>query len=318
MSNTTGRQETDRKYQELAFKRLAKLPKYFESFYYYMNDSTEVCKYQTISYAGRFVQYCEESLDYDISKPKFLNKITETEIRKYMDLELGKLSTASLGNHVNALKRFFKYAYAERLISQNPLRDMVKPKDKSYHPVTVMEADEVRMMLQNIKDKSSFPERDICMVSLMLELGLRRGSVSELNVDDIDFENERIHLITKGNYERYLPFGKNMKSHLKKWMKARNAMLKDKSTDALFLNSNGDRITGASINTIVKKYVDSDKPITAHKLRATCATNLYEATDDIYLVAAMLGHANPVTTSRYAKVKTDRLKTAANLLDPTI
>ena len=61
-----------------------------------------------------------------------------------------------------------------------------------------------------------------------------------------------------------------------------------------------------------------NKHITPHKLRATCATNLYKKTGDIYLVANQLGHANIATTKIYTEIDVDAKRKATNILDNLI
>lgn len=316
----TGRQETDKKYQEKTLRAVKGMPKWMENFYYYMEDKTEVFKYTSMLYVKRYLDYLVEE-GIDINDPAFLQRITESSIKKYLNIKLGNLSTGSLGNHVVALKKVFEYIKAERYISINPMENMSRPKDKAEHGIVYLEPDEIQEMFQNInrtKTDPFFRSRDILLVSLMLELGLRRGSVSELNVSDIDLSARKIHLITKGQYERTLSFGEKLFQRFETYLEARRNFLAwgGKDSEALFLTKNRTRLNGNSINLIIRQYAKTiDKPITAHKLRATCATNVYNATEDIYLTASLLGHKNVKTTARYAKVSEDKLKKATEILE---
>ena len=65
-------------------------------------------------------------------------------------------------------------------------------------------------------------------------------------------------------------------------------------------------------------HADISVNITPHKLRATCATNLYKKTGDIYLVADQLGHANIATTKIYTEIDVDAKRKAINILDNLI
>ena len=74
------------------------------------------------------------------------------------------------------------------------------------------------------------------------------------------------------------------------------------------------------IRKIITKYTDgiTDKHITPHVMRHSCATNLYEKTGDIYLCASQLNHRNVATTQRYAEISKSRKIEAANILDDLI
>ena len=70
---------------------------------------------------------------------------------------------------------------------------------------------------------------------------------------------------------------------------------------------------------MISKYTkDIEKHITPHKLRATCATNLYKKTGDIYMVADQLGHANIATSKIYTEIDNESKLKAANILDNLI
>ena len=76
------------------------------------------------------------------------------------------------------------------------------------------------------------------------------------------------------------------------------------------------RINVRSIENLITKYTyNIDKHITPHKLRSTCATNVYNATGDIYLTADVLGHSNIANTRRYAQISEERKRKAASAMD---
>lgn len=69
---------------------------------------------------------------------------------------------------------------------------------------------------------------------------------------------------------------------------------------------------------IKRNTINIDKHITPHKMRSTCATNLYEKTNDIYLVQEVLGHKNIANTRRYARMSEEKKKNAADIMDKLI
>ena len=93
------------------------------------------------------------------------------------------------------------------------------------------------------------------------------------------------------------------------------APLRNGKEKALFLSLQNKRISTRTVQELVKKYakiVSPLKKITPHKLRSTFGTNLYRETNDIYLVADVLGHKDVNTTRKhYASVGDARRRTAA-------
>ena len=85
--------------------------------------------------------------------------------------------------------------------------------------------------------------------------------------------------------------------------------------EALFLSLQRKRITQRAVQNLVKKYAMVAAPlkpkISPHKLRSTYATNLYNETGDIYLVADVLGHSSVDTTRKHYADMTDRRRRMA-------
>ena len=80
-------------------------------------------------------------------------------------------------------------------------------------------------------------------------------------------------------------------------------------------------MTVRAMEYLVKKYAKIATPlknITPHKLRATCATNLYKKTRDIYIVANQLGHANIATSKIYTEIDNETKLKAVGVLDNMI
>lgn len=90
---------------------------------------------------------------------------------------------------------------------------------------------------------------------------------------------------------------------------------RSEDANALFLSMQKKRITPRAVENILDKYIKIAVPlkkITPHKLRSTFGTNLYKETNDIYLVADVLGHKDVNTTRRhYAAIEQDRRRLAA-------
>ena len=115
-------------------------------------------------------------------------------------------------------------------------------------------------------------------------------------------------------------FGENLKSQLFAWLKDREEYFGSFNTNALFVSQVGKRMSPDMLAKLVSKYAKgaTDKHVTPHVMRHSCATNLYEQTGDIYLCAKQLNHKNVSTTQRYAELSKEKQRAATNVLDNLI
>jgi site-specific recombinase XerC len=111
-----------------------------------------------------------------------------------------------------------------------------------------------------------------------------------------------------------------MKEQIMLWLKDRDKYFADCDTNALFVSKLGQRISDDSVGEMLRKYAKgaTEKHVTPHVMRHSCATNLYEKTGDIYLCSKQLNHKNVSTTQRYAELSKEKQKKAANILDNMI
>ncbi|NOU94198.1 tyrosine recombinase XerS [Paenibacillus sp. LMG 31456] len=165
--------------------------------------------------------------------------------------------------------------------------------------------------------------RDSCIVSLILNSGLRVSEVFNLNVDDIDIKKRLTHVYRKGknddSFKTPVYFRQEAIEALKNYMELRQSQYKaPRREKALFLaiangKKEGERMTKRAIQEMVIKYAKRfGKPfLSVHKLRHSFATDYYMR-NDLYKTQEQLGHASPETTQIYAHL-TD--KTMAEAID---
>ncbi len=161
--------------------------------------------------------------------------------------------------------------------------------------------------------------RNLAIITLLLGTGIRVSECVGLDITDIDFDNDRIRIIRKGSKEDFVYFGEEVREALQNYLAQREQIkTMEGHENALFLSIRKRRITIQGIEDLVKDYasmVTTLKHITPHKLRSTFGTNLYRETDDIYLVAEVLGHNDINTTKRhYAATDEYRKRQAAKIV----
>ena len=230
---------------------------------------------------------------------------------------------------ISALRSFYAYYYKHEMITTNPsvLIDVPKIHDKN---IIRLDTDEVVMLLDYIEhcgdtltgQKRMYHEktkdRDLAIVTLLLGTGIRVSECVGLNLDDVDMKESGIHIRRKGGKETTVYFNAEVARRLNEYLSVRTGIeTLPEHKNALFLSLRNQRITVRSVEYLVKKYasiIAPKKKITPHKLRSSYGSAVYKETNDIYLVADILGH-NDVNITRkfYAAIEEDRRKSVKNL-----
>ena len=228
-----------------------------------------------------------------------------------------------------SLRSFFLYYQKRDLLRHNPtvVVDMPKLHDRE---IIRLDADEVSDLLELVEHGGDHlsgmkkvyyeknKQRNIAIFTLFLGTGIRVSECVGLDIEDVDFKNNRIRIIRKGGKEEYVYFGEEVATALKSYITEERVHVKPREghEHALFYSIQKRRISVQAIENLVNEYtsqITSFKHITPHKLRSTYGTALYQQTGDIYLVAEVLGH-NDVNTTRkhYAAMDDEQKRSAAD------
>ena len=158
-------------------------------------------------------------------------------------------------------------------------------------------------------------------MSLFLGTGIRVSECVGMNIADVDLEDNAFLVTRKGGNQVVLYFPPEVAEALAEYMAERDKIeALPGHEEALFLSMQKRRITQRAVQNLVKKYAAVAAPlkprISPHKLRSTFATNLYNKTGDIYLVADVLGHTSVDTTRKhYADMTDARRRMAAEQVE---
>lgn len=279
-------------------------------------DFLEYLKYER-SYSEKTVLNYDKDLNVflDFCDLKKINDYKEIDfdfIRSYLKFLYSlKYSNKTISRHLSSLRSFFKYLLKENIIDNNPTLLMSSPKKEQRLPNFINEVDlEKLFSIPDIND--ALGDRDELILRMFYATGIRLSELSNIKVSDIDFYNRRIKIFGKGNKERYVLYGNNCHKSLERYLKnGRLKLLKD-TTDYLFLNSKGEKLSGGGIeyiiNKIVKKSGVTNNHITPHVFRHTFATSMLNEGSDLVTVKELLGHSNLSTTSIYTHVSNEHLR----------
>lgn len=161
--------------------------------------------------------------------------------------------------------------------------------------------------MQLAKNENS-RKRDIALIFLFLDTGLRLSEVVTLNIENLDLQRCCLTRVRrKGNELCEIYFSDQEKEYLEDYLNERELSIKYSSlpSDALFINPFGERLSPRGIEKMVKKYMQialpNRKEITVHKLRSSFAMTFYEKEKDVLALSQLLNHKSLNTTQIYAK-----------------
>ena len=221
-------------------------------------------------------------------------------------------AAATRSRKVSALKMFYKYLNTKTsILSENPLKDLEVPSLKKAMP-KYLTLEQSLQLLQAVDGPHR--ARDYCIITLLLNCGMRLSELVGINLYDI--REDTIRLLGKGNKERIVYINQSCKDAINDYLAVRETPIKVSEKNAFLLSGRNTRMTGRRVEQIVeenlKKAGLSGMGFSPHKLRHTAATLMYQHGNvDIRVLKELLGHANLGTTEIYTHVSNRQLENAA-------
>ncbi len=253
----------------------------------------------------------------------FLKTITLTDVYDYLQFMAQRrptqqnseatnygLSTNSRARKVSAIRTFFHYLTDKKhLLEVNPVSGLESPTVRKELPVYLSTDDSVRL-LEAVQ--GDYAERDYCILTLFLNCGMRVSELAGLNLTD--FQDDTVRVLGKGGKQRTVYLNDACLAALEQYLPKR-LKPRDADKNALFISRNRNRISVQTIKWLVKKYVgqaglDTHK-YSAHKLRHTAATLMYQNGVDIRTLQNVLGHSSVSTTMIYTHIEDESMREAA-------
>lgn len=255
--------------------------------------------------------------EIDISKmsPEILKIISVADIYNFIFYASDERQNADRARYrkVSSIRSFFKYLNkTAHLIDIDPTKDLDIPVPKAALP-KFLSLDESLRLLEIADTEDS--KRDYCIITLFLNCGMRLSELVGINIADIDFYENRVKVLGKGNKERMIYLNSACMDAINKYMKIRKSNSKAAAEPALFISNQNKRISKRRVQQIVENTLTAagldGKGITTHKLRHTAATLMYQYGDaDVLTLKELLGHASVSTTEIYTHLNDNIVRNA--------
>lgn len=266
------------------------------------------------------------------------------------DLNRAGKARSSVARKLSALRTFAKYLRREALLDDDPTATAAAPRRDKTLPAHLSELDMTRL-IETPSTGDPLGRRDRAILELFYASGLRLSELVGLDLEDVNLTARMVRVMGKGGKERLVPFNRSTALALRAWLEDRARMMAHRAADPgsresvgvgsreagvagrrrgramppgpaapgrrpgddpLFVNYRGTRLTGRSVDRMLRRYVMRAlmRPdISPHALRHSFATHLLQRGADLRTIQELLGHARLSTTERYTHVN------AAQLLD---
>jgi site-specific recombinase XerD len=158
---------------------------------------------------------------------------------------------------------------------------------------------EIEALLEFVDGSEPLDLRNRALLELLYSGGLRSAEAVGLDLADVDFEREAVHVRGKGGKERVVPLGEEAAHHLSRYLRDARPALARGAESAVFLSAHGRRLDTSTVRRILRH---------PHRLRHAFATHLLEGGADLRVIQELLGHSSLSTTQVYSHVDARRLR----------
>ncbi len=251
--------------------------------------------------------------DYLTSINKNIMAATQDDVQQFLKFEKNKKKNSSrtLARSLAAIRQFYNFLSDNVEDLDNPTSKIESPHIEKTLPdyLTLKEVDK---LFASISEDEPYELRDKAIFELLYSSGLRISEAIDLESRDVDFENNFLKVVGKGDKERIVPMNDEAKRLLVKYLDlSRQEILGSRDSEFLFISKKGSKLNRKSVWRLLKNYVTRtsiNKNITPHTLRHSFATHLIENGADLRSVQELLGHMDISTTQVYTHLAKEKLQ----------
>ncbi len=285
---------------------------YIDDFLSYLEKERGYSSHTCVSYIHDLHRFNDFLIEYTGSSDILAESIDKQAIRHFLGKEFEEdFSSKTVGRRLASIKSFFKYLVKAEVVNNNPALYVKTPKTSKPLPNFIDEKmiDE----LMNAPPRNTITGlRDRAILELFYSTGIRLSELININFRNIDFNNNLIRVVGKGNKERLIPFGNRAMKAIENYLEKSGRSLKTTDIDIpLFVNSKGERISQRTVQRSVSMYlrlVTEGEHLGPHTLRHSFATHLLDRGADLRAVKDLLGHSSLSSTQIYTHVQPERMK----------
>jgi site-specific recombinase XerD len=205
-----------------------------------------------------------------------------------------RLASTTIARKLSSVRAFLRFTLGPARVPDAPLA----PRRRRRLP-DAPRVREVEETVDRVAGEDELGLRNAALVELVYSAGLRSREAVDLDVSDVDFEQELVHVRGKGEKERVVPLGEEASYALRRYLEESRPALANGGERALFVSIRGRRLDTSTLRRLVPH---------PHRLRHAFATHLLEGGADLRTIQELLGHSSLSTTQVYSHVDARRLR----------
>jgi integrase/recombinase XerC len=271
----------------------------------------------------------EDLLEFCRRMSKRIADVDHRTLRAYLaNLDTRGMARATIKRRASVVRRFYRFCEREGLVSSNPAELLILPKARPRLPRVLKQVEVGRVLglaeeHTEVAEPTSESWRDLALLEVLYDAGLRAGEACALRIADLDLEKGWIRVEQgKGGRDRVVPLAEPAVVAIRAYIsRGRDALLGrgDGSPKTLFLNKLGRPMTTRDVRRVVARLGAAaldGRPMWPHLLRHSFATHLLEGGADLRSVQELLGHADVGSTQVYTHVTSERLRAVYDATHP--
>ncbi len=227
--------------------------------------------------------------------------------------ESGVVSVSAAQNFVSGVRAFLRFCFIEGLVGSDLSRAALfsRGRSSSSLPRGISRAD-ARALLGSCDRRQALGRRDHAIIILLLRLGLRRGEVAGLTLDEIDWRAGELLVRGKGNRQDRLPLAADVGEAIASYLHRGRPQ---SSRREVFLRARApyDPIASGTVASTVRRACRRAgiAEFGSHRLRHAAACDMVGANVPLVRIGQVLRHQSLQTTAVYARVDVERLRLLA-------
>lgn len=234
-----------------------------------------------------------------------LQEVSPNQLNEYFHMLEKEKKPATISRHMSSVRALYRYLVKMHLVKEDVTEDLQTPRQQREIP-EIMTVAEARALVEQPSGDKPRQQRDRAILELMYATGIKVSELVALQVSDVNLQLGFLHCGESGN-ERTIPFGNYARAALLQYLdKGREKLLKDRRSQVLFVNYNGNAMSRQGVWKLIRRYgkqAGIPREISPHSLRHAFAAHLIENGADLQSVQEMMGHADIAATQIYAAAR---------------
>lgn len=232
---------------------------------------------------------------------KDVREIGKNDLESFLkSLNKNSYTAKSISRKLNSIKTFYRYLRATGKVREDPTTDIPHPKYE-IKPPRVLSKLEYRALRDACRDDI----RISTIVELLLQTGVRIGELSRIKIEDIDLENNKLHIRAYGSYDdRSVPLNRAAKQAVKQYLKIRP----QGRDSTLFITKTGRPLLIRNMRTAIDRYfrLAGIEDVKVNDLRHTFIAHHLMRGTPLTLISKLVGHKRLSTTEKYLEIVKNR------------